>query len=65
MLLSPVQPSGLSVSEPIAISDAEDMIPKAYRRLGVGRFELEIMHKDTWKRRNVENTITQAGLTRG
>ena len=50
LLLSPVLPSGLSASEPIVIPESDDMRLKVYRRLGVGCFELKIIHKDIWKR---------------
>lgn len=52
LIISPVRPSGFSASEPIVISDSDDMIPAAYRRLGVGSFELEIVYRDEWDTRS-------------
>jgi hypothetical protein len=43
LVVSPHQPSCLSTSDPIFISDSGVATPAAYRRLGVGYFELKII----------------------
>jgi hypothetical protein len=50
LIISPHRPSGLSALEPIVISDSDDVTPAAYRRLGVGSFELELVPKNEWAR---------------
>jgi hypothetical protein len=42
-IISPYSLSGLSASEPVWITDSGDEIPRAYWRLGVGNFQLELV----------------------
>jgi hypothetical protein len=54
LVVSRHRPSGRSASEPIVISDSNDMAPAAYRRVGVGYFDLKIEHKESRRRYSKE-----------
>jgi hypothetical protein len=46
LVISRCQTSGISDSAPIVCSDLERSTPAAYRRLGVGKFEVELVPKN-------------------
>jgi hypothetical protein len=48
LIISPRRPSGLASSESIVISDSAEATIPAYQRLGVGYFEVELVHKYKW-----------------
>ena len=57
LVVAPHRASGLSGSDPIPISDSNDVVPTSYRRLGDGTFVVELVPKDRWgKKMAYDNT---------
>jgi hypothetical protein len=48
LIICSSHPSGLSASMPTLVSDSDHTKPAAYRRLGVGSFEVRLVPKQKW-----------------
>jgi succinate dehydrogenase flavin-adding protein (antitoxin of CptAB toxin-antitoxin module) len=49
LIISPHSSSGSSASDLVAISDSNEVTPRAYQRLGVGHFKPQMVAKDEWR----------------